>query len=60
MLKKTVKLIIVIFILASFGYVVVKYTGVEEGLIKPETVYSFITGLISGRILNTYFDEKGE
>lgn len=41
---------------AAFGYVVVKFTGTQEGGIKPETLYSYLTGIISGKIIEHYLN----
>lgn len=41
---------------AAFGYVIVRFTGSGEGMIKPETLYSYLTGIISGKIIEHYLN----
>ena len=38
------------YFMACFGYVLYRYVGLEEGLIHPEVIYSWLTGLIMGFI----------
>lgn len=47
---------------SAFGYVIVRFTGLGEGAIKPETVYSYLTGIISGKIIEHYLNvlSKGD
>lgn len=38
------------YFMACFGYILYRYVGTEVGQIKPEVVYSWLTGLIMGFI----------
>lgn len=39
---------IAVYFMGCFGYVLYEYVGLEDGAIKPEVVYSWLTGLIMG------------
>lgn len=41
---------------ALITYVVVRYTGGAEGQIKPETIWSFGTGVLVTKILDHYIN----
>lgn len=41
---------------ALITYVVIKYTGGAEGQIKPETIWSFGTGVLVTKILDHYIN----
>ena len=41
---------------ALITYVVVKYTGIADGQIKPETIWSFGTGVFVTKILDHYIN----
>lgn len=47
---------ILICFFTAFGYMIFKFTGQTEGMIKPETVYSYLTGIISGKIIEHYIN----
>jgi hypothetical protein len=42
--------IIAFYFMGAFGYVLYKYVGMEDGMIQPDVVYSWLTGLIMGFI----------
>jgi len=37
-----------------FVYVVVVYTGLDEGMIKPDVLYSFLTGVLVTKLIDHY------
>lgn len=41
---------IAVYFMICFGCVLFKYVGTADGLIKPEVIYSWLTGLIMGFI----------
>ncbi len=55
-LRTYLRAFIVLFFLGCFAYVLHRYVGLEEGMIKPAVVYSWLTGLIMGFIA-FYFTE---
>jgi len=44
--------------IAAFGYIIVNFTGSAEGQIKPETIYSYLTGIISGKLVEYYLASR--
>lgn len=57
-IRACLRSVIVFFFLGSFGYVLYKYVGLENGMIEPNVLYSWLTGLIMGFIA-FYFKENG-
>ncbi len=51
---------IVIAFMAGLGYMLLGHTGIEEGQIKPETAWSWFTGVVTGTLIIYYFSENGE
>lgn len=49
---------ILIAFFAAFGYIVINFTGSAEGQIKPETIYSYLTGIISGKLVEYYLTSR--
>lgn len=52
------QLILTLFFLGCFFYVLYFYTGNERGLIRPEIIYSYLTGIISGKLIETFFKKR--
>lgn len=45
-----------------FTYLIVRHTGLGDGEIKPMVVYSFLTGIIAGKLIDNYLlrdEDKG-
>lgn len=53
-----VRLGIVACFMGVFIYTIHKYTGMEEGMIKPDVLYSYLTGIISSKIIDHYLNAK--
>lgn len=51
--------IITLGFLLSFGYLLLYHVGNDEGSIKPDIVYSYLTGIMSAKIINTFFTKRG-
>lgn len=52
-----VKFFVLVFFCSVLFYLIYFFTGVTEGMIKPEVIYSYLTGIISGKLLSEYFDD---
>lgn len=44
--------------MAALGYLLVRYVGNEEGMVKPDTAWGWFTGIVSGTLIMFYFEKK--
>lgn len=38
------------------SYIVVRYTGIQEGMIKPDVIWSFFTGVFITKMVDHYYN----
>jgi len=50
---------ILLFFSGMFCFVIVMHTGLEDGAIAPMTIYSFISGLLAGKLIDFYMGDTG-
>ncbi len=55
--KDWIQIGIALYVASIIAYLVVFKTGIEEGLIKPDIVYTFFTGVFATKIVD--FAYKG-
>jgi hypothetical protein len=49
---------ILLFFSAMFASTIIRHTGLEDGNIAPMTVYSFLSGLLAGKLIDFYMSDK--
>lgn len=47
---------IVFWFIGLISYVVIRHTGISDGMIKPDVVWSFGTGVLVTKIMDHYYN----